>query len=277
MQLAGMSAGALALPLSSLGKIVTPEQLLAPGMDVAQKKRLADVALNAAKSNGASYADVRIARYLQQFIITREDKVQNILNTESFGMGIRVIANGTWGFCSTNILTPESVAAAVKDAVAIAKANSKYQKEPVKLAPTPAYGDVSWKTPIVKNAFEITVKEKADHLLAANAKAMENGANYINNTLFLVNEQKYFASTDGSYIDQDIHKTWPYFTVTVVDKASGQYKTRDSFSAPVGMGYEYLDGKRKTRSSHREMLFYIIRRTTCWKMLPVLPNRQSNC
>ncbi len=55
---------------------------------------MADVALNAARSKGATYTDVRIGRYLNQFIITREDKVQNIVNTESYGMGIRVIANG---------------------------------------------------------------------------------------------------------------------------------------------------------------------------------------
>ncbi|MFQ5677609.1 MAG: TldD/PmbA family protein, partial [bacterium] len=45
----------------------------------ADKKSLADVALDAARSHGATYADVRIGRYLNQFIITREDKVQNIV------------------------------------------------------------------------------------------------------------------------------------------------------------------------------------------------------
>jgi TldD protein len=74
---------------------------------------------------------------------------------------------------------------------------------------------------------------------------LENGANFVNSEIFLVNEQKYFASTDGSYIDQDIHRIFPSFTVTVVDKTSGQFKTRDSFSSPVGMGYEYLTLKSK--------------------------------
>ena len=45
--------------------------------------------------------DVRIGRYLNQSIITREDKVQNIANSESAGIGIRVIANGAWGFAAT--------------------------------------------------------------------------------------------------------------------------------------------------------------------------------
>lgn len=247
MQLAGMSAGAMLLPLSSFGHQVTQEELLLRGMDVSEKKKLSDIALNTAKSNGATYADIRIGRYLNQFVITRENKVQNIINTESFGTGVRVIVNGTWGFSSTDSVTQEGIIAATKEAVAIAKANSKFQKEPVKLAPVKSYGEVTWKTPITKNAFEIPIKEKVDLLLKANAKAMEKGASYVNNTLFLVNEQKYFASTEGSYIEQDVHRTWPYFSVTVVDRESGQFKTRESFSAPVGMGYEYLDGKAEDK------------------------------
>jgi TldD protein len=58
--------------------------------------------------------------------------------------------------------------------------------------------------------------------------------------LFLVNEQKYFASTDGSYIDQDIHRIWPNFVVTVINPQVGKFQTRDALSAPMGMGYEYL-------------------------------------
>ena len=60
--------------------------------------------------------------------------------------------------------------------------------------------------------------------------------------LFLVNEQKYFATTDGSYIDQDVHRIWAPMTVTAIDKASGKFRTRDGLSSPMGMGYEYLDG-----------------------------------
>lgn len=247
IQLAGMSAGAMMLPLSPFAKTIDPARFLDPVMDVKKKKQLADIALNAAKSGGASYADVRIGRYLNQFIITRENKVQNVVNTESFGTGVRVIADGTWGFASTNDVTEQGIVKAAKQAVAIAKANAKVQKEPVKLVPVAGYGEQSYKTPIVRNAFEVPIKDKADLLLKANAKAMEKGANYINNILFLVNEQKYFASTEGSYLDQDIHRTWPFFTVTVVDKESGQFRDRDSFSAPVGMGYEYLDGNPKDK------------------------------
>jgi len=242
IQYAGLGAGALMVPSLLMGSNIPAEALLNPGLDVAAKKVLANVALNTAKSAGATYADARIGRYLNQFVFTREDKVQNVVNTESFGIGIRVIANGTWGFASTNDVSDAGIKKATMQAVAIAKANSKIQKEPVVLAPVKSHGDVSWKTPIKKDFKEVPVSEKVDLLLSANAAAMENGANFVNSALFMVNEQKYFASTEGSYIEQDVHRIWPTFGVTAVDREAGKFKSRQAMSAPMGMGYEYLDG-----------------------------------
>jgi TldD protein len=243
VQLTGLGMGAMMVPSYVMGRAVSAEVLMEPGMDVASKKILADVALNTARNLGASYADTRIGRYLNQYVFTREDRVQNIVSTESFGVGIRVIANGTWGFASTNDVSEAGIKKATEQAVAIAKANAKIQKEPVELAPVKSYGEVSWKTPLEKNSLEIPVSEKVDLLLSANAAAMENGASFVNSALFMVNEQKYFASTEGSYIDQDVHRIWPTFGVTAIDKGTGTFKTREAMSAPMGMGFEYLDGK----------------------------------
>jgi TldD protein len=236
----GMGAGLLATPIPMLGKSIPVEELLNPGLNVVQKKQLADVALNTAKGLGASYADARIGRYLNQYVFTREDKVQNTVNTESFGIGIRVIANGTWGFSSTNDVSPDGIKKATELAVAVAKANSKIQTEEVVLAPVKGHGEVSWKTPIVKSSMEVPVSEKVDLLLEANARAMENGANYITTALFSVNEQKYFASSEGSYIDQDVHRIWPFMNVTAIDMSTGKFKNRQGLGAPMGMGYEYM-------------------------------------
>jgi len=244
IKMGGLGLGALILP--AYGRHVAAEVLLTK-MDAATKKKLADVALAAAKSGGATYCDVRIGRYLRQFVITREDKVQNVVNTESSGVGIRVIANGTWGLSATSDMDSDSVARAVKQAISIAKANSRMQASPVQLAPTKGVGEVSWSTPIVKNSMEVPIKEKVDLLLDVNASAMQAGASFIRSILFLVNEQKYFASSDGSYIDQDIHRIWAPTQVTAVDKATGKFRTRDGLSSPRGMGFEYLDAKPEHR------------------------------
>jgi TldD protein len=240
LYLTGMGLGASMLSrIPVLGSPVKHGGIL-QGADVALKKKMADVALNAARSKGATYTDVRIGRYLNQFVVTREDKVENIVDTESYGMGIRVIANGGWGFAATDRLDNDSIAKAAQMAVAIAKENARIQTEPVQLVPQKGFGEVSWKTPIEKNGFDVPIKEKTDLLLSVNDAALKGGANYVNSIIFLVNEQKYFASTDGSYIDQDIHRIWPTFAVTKIDAKTGKFETRQALSAPRGMGYEYL-------------------------------------
>ena len=228
------------------GKEISVEESLTP-VDIQLKKRMADVALNAARSKGATYADVRIGRYLNQVIATRESQVQNIANSESYGMGVRVIAHGSWGFAATNSLDNDSIAKAAEMAVAIAKGNAKLLLEPVQLAPQKGFGEVSWKTPLEINAFEVPITDKVGMLLNANSEAIKGGAKYVNSNLFMVNEQKYFASTDGSYIDQDIHRIWPTFTVTRIDPAGGKFETRNALSAPMGMGFEYLTPKESEK------------------------------
>ncbi|MFQ5677504.1 MAG: TldD/PmbA family protein, partial [bacterium] len=70
LHLTGIGVGSLLMPIS--GRSVLGAVTPIPNGD---KKTLADIGLNASKSSGATYADVRIGRYLNQFITTREDKV----------------------------------------------------------------------------------------------------------------------------------------------------------------------------------------------------------
>ena len=238
LSLSGLGMAGLMLPNA---RLIAAEELLAP-VDVAGRKALADAVLELARRGGASYCDVRIGRYLNQALITREDKVQNASNRESYGIGIRVIVDGAWGFAASNQQTADGVRTAVAQAIAIARSNARIQSRPVQLAPAVGVGEVQWRTPIRKNAMAVTVKDKVDLLLSINAAAINAGASFINSQLFLVNEQKYFASTDGSWIDQDVHRIWLPFTVTAVDRSSGKFRTRNGLSSPMGMGWEFLDG-----------------------------------
>jgi TldD protein len=238
IQTSGVAAGTLLLPeWSRAAAALVAKDPIA----VERKKVLADAALNAATKRGATYVDVRIGRYLNQSISTREQKVEWVASSETYGAGIRVIADGAWGFFATDQLTPETIARAAEEAVAIAKANARIQTEPVILAPQKGVGEVAWRTPIKVNGFQVPLADKVDRLLAANSAALKAGANFVNSQLFLVNEQKYFASTDGSYIGQDVHRIYPNFFVTAVDPTTGRFQTRRSISAPSGRGYEYLD------------------------------------
>ncbi|MBZ2205948.1 TldD/PmbA family protein [Massilia soli] len=240
LNISGLALGTMLVPI--FGNAVAADELLNPLADKF-KKALADTALNAATSAGASYCDVRIGRYLNQFITTRDLNVENITNTESVGVGVRVVCNGAYGFAATSDMSPDSVAAAARQAVAIAKANAKLQVEPVRLAPLKGVGEVKWATPIKKDWRAVPIKEKADLLIAANKAGLDGGANFMQSLMFQVNQQKYFASTEGSYIDQDVHRMWMPVFATAVDKATNKFRSRQGLSSPVGMGYEYLDAR----------------------------------
>lgn len=204
-------------------------------------EKLAETALTVARGLGASYADIRIARYRTQSVSTREQRVLNVSDSESYGFGIRVIVKGTWGFAASQIVTREEIAKVTKQAVTIATINSKLQKQPVTLAPVASYR-ATWNTPIRNNPFEVPLREKVERLLDINAEAMKiKGVSFCSSSAGFVNEHKFFASTEGSMIEQDLHRCSPSFTVTSVNRELGSFQTRNSYAEPSGMGYEYFE------------------------------------
>jgi TldD protein len=213
--------------------------LAAPPNDAASD--LADAALSAAKRAGASYADIRINRYRNQFIFTRDRRVQNIVNTEDYGFGVRVIADGTWGFASSSIVAKEEIARVAADAVSIARANKSINAEAVQLAPVEPFNG-TWNTPVVRNPFDMPLQPKLDLLMQINEEALKvPGASFVSAFMQFVHEHKYFASTDGSHIEQSLIRSYPSFSVTAVDSAGGKFYARRALTAPMGMGYEYVE------------------------------------
>jgi TldD protein len=218
-----------------------PSNILLAYPPADEMRDLADAALAAAKRAGATYADIRINRYRNQFIFTRDRRVQNIVNTEDYGFGVRVIAEGTWGFASSSSVTKEEIARVAAQAVTIAKANKAINVEPVRLAPVEAY-DATWNTPVTKNPFELPLQPKLDLLLQIHEEALKvPGASFVSAFMQFVNEHKYFASSEGSHIEQSLVRSYPSFSVTAVDRATGKFYSRNALTSPMGMGYEYVD------------------------------------
>jgi len=100
---------------------------------------MADVALNAARSK-APLMRISIGRYLNQFIITRENKVLNVVDTSLMGWVSGSSPMGA-GFLGYDKLDKDSIARSAELAVSIAKENARLQSEPVQLAPQKGYGE----------------------------------------------------------------------------------------------------------------------------------------
>src|SRR5687768_16975656 len=106
-----LASGSLGL-LSACGKAAstpasTPNHLAEPPGPVfdPRTKALSDLALDVARKAGATYVDVRIADYRTQALRTREARVISLSDDSSRGFGVRVIAEGTWGFAASSQLS----------------------------------------------------------------------------------------------------------------------------------------------------------------------------
>ena len=91
-------------------------------------------AIETAKRRGATYSDARVMDIRQREIGTKNGEVGTLVESETLGIGIRVIAGGAWGFASTDRLTREGVQACAAEAVAIAKASALAKRADVALA-----------------------------------------------------------------------------------------------------------------------------------------------
>ncbi|HEV8542847.1 MAG TPA: metallopeptidase TldD-related protein [Verrucomicrobiae bacterium] len=217
-----------------------PLSIEAEGISEPNKPELAAIAIALAKKLGATYADIRINRYLHESVFTREERVLNVSQSRSFGFGVRVLFKGAWGFAASHLVTPEAVERVTREAMDIAKANAMYQQKPVELLPVEKIS-ATWKSAFKKDPFTVPTDTKIDFLLKLNQLALKTkGVSFVSSSLSLQNEQKFYASTDGSQTEQQIIRTYPSFTVTAVNKAAGDFQTRASLPAPKCIGYEYL-------------------------------------
>ncbi|HWN96504.1 MAG TPA: DNA gyrase modulator, partial [Methylomirabilota bacterium] len=108
-----------------------------PGLNSATKNELGDIAVALAKKLGATYGDIRINRYRTERISTRERQVQNVSLNQTFGFGVRVLVNGSWGFAASSEVTPNEVRRVTREAVDIAKANASHQRKRVQFLDVP--------------------------------------------------------------------------------------------------------------------------------------------
>ncbi|HEY2459533.1 MAG TPA: TldD/PmbA family protein [Candidatus Acidoferrum sp.] len=163
---------------------------------------LANEALATAKLRGAAYADVRVMHSRQRDLTTKNGQVGTLAQSESIGLGIRVLANGAWGFASTDRLTKEGVSACAAQAVLIAKASALAKRGEVVMAPEGAYVD-SWQSPFRKDPFEIPLEKQLALLLAAdNEMRRVKGVTLTETDMQFRKIDSWFASSIGSRIHQ---------------------------------------------------------------------------
>lgn len=194
-----------------------------------------------AKADGASYADARLVTLRRRTVEAREGRLTRKSDTSSHGVGIRVLYKGAWGFCCSSDTSADALKKCLSVALDSAKASVMHLEAMTELHPAPAAED-EWQSPISKDPFAVPVPRQAALLLEANARALKaKGIKYATAGMAFAREDKVFASTDGSFVQQRIYRTQPYMTVTAVDAAAGDFETRSLDAAPAQRGYEQVE------------------------------------
>jgi TldD protein len=162
----------------------------------------ANWALDTATARGASYADVRVMDIRSRDLSTKNGQMGTCAENESLGIGVRVIADGAWGFAATDRLTREGIEACAAQAVDIAKASALAKRHDVVMAPELPYVD-TWQNPFIKDPFRIPMEQQLDLLLAADAEMRHaQGVTLAEASMNFRRIEQYFASTIGSRIHQ---------------------------------------------------------------------------
>jgi len=206
-------------------------------------KHLIQNVLDIAKIKGVSYADIRIVRRQNEEIEVKNGKVEALIHDEDFGFGIRVLFQGAWGFaCSPNV-TKREMEAVFGKALKIAKASTKVKGIEIRLSSSSPVTD-QYRTPVSIDPFEITPETKLSLLLHADETIRRNKKVKISEAFMgSYKTEKIFASTEGSYIEQEIVECGAGIAATAIEGSEIQVRSypnsfRGNFAT---QGYEWIE------------------------------------
>ncbi|MDP8220313.1 MAG: TldD/PmbA family protein [Candidatus Stygibacter frigidus] len=204
-------------------------------------RHLLDVAMNAAVSLGADYADIRIQKTRREFIFLRNLSLKNTSNSLTYGYGIRVFKNGAWGFAHSNVFTPDAVKSTVQKAFEIAHQSSRVPYgNGLKLAAERAYID-TYRTPLTIDPFSVDINDKIDLMMEVNKTLLNFDKIKVATFMFEAQkDDKLFASTLGTNLDLSTTFVYPTFTANAVGNNDSQ--SRSFNLGGYAGGWEYVLG-----------------------------------
>ena len=203
-------------------------------------------ALDAVVRRGIAYADVRAIDSRDREITTKNGKAAHVDSGESFGIGIRVLAFGCWGFAATDDLSNEGIDACAALAVEIARSGTAARKHDVVLAPEERH-EATWVSPINVDPFSIPIDRQLATLLAVDAELRRNPAiSLAEGSMHFERRRQVFVSTLGSVIDQTRYLSGAGFSaLSYKDNEIQKRSYPNSFGGQYQLkGYELVDELR---------------------------------
>ncbi len=208
-------------------------------MDIA---KIAADGLTAAQGHKAGYCDIRYEAIRDESLSHTDGEPDPIESSFTAGWAVRLLIGGAWGFAASDDAALP-IKKLVDRAASVAKASSRVQKDPVKLAPvTVEQGE--YQSSYTIDPFSVPLKEKIAYL--ADLDAAMAGYETINSRNCFASFRKldkWFFSSEGSELHQVIIHTGAGFSVGQMK--SHRERAERSYPRPSGQyavaGYELLD------------------------------------
>ncbi len=204
-------------------------------------RALGDAALARARELGAAHADFRFERVRYQYLGVRDGVLQGASDSEDLGFAVRVVHQGSWGFASGVVLTPDEAVRVAESAVAVAEVAAGMTTRPVELAEEPVHDDVTWVSAFDVDPFLVPVREKANVLIEWTEQLRRgSGVDHASASLQQVDEHKYYADLTGTRTTQRRIRLMPGFEA--MGAGADTFDSMASIAPPVGRGWEYVVG-----------------------------------
>ncbi len=260
----GVSLASQFVPMNPLLAAVGPVAEPIPPMDDPRLKSLITRALDAAKSSGAGYADVRLTHTISRSYVNNG---RNVRDAESITVGVRALTNGYWGFASGPAWTPDEMVRLGKEATLQAKVNSLGKERETLLAKAPVVADKHWTTPVKIDPFTVPPSQVYDMMagIAEYANRRPDCAGAGLGALFWL-QDKAFGSTEGSYCTQRLYRSSGSGQVTFNDTPQRRIGLPFESLSQAGIGYELFD-----EAALREEVDQLLDRARAEAKLPMKP------
>lgn len=195
------------------------------------------------KRSGVDYADIRLVRRTAESIAVKNENVESLSRDENYGFGIRALYSGAWGFAASSIVSAAEMKRVANRAIEIARASATTLKQPVVLAECDPYVD-TYVSRCEVDPFEVPLEDKIELLLEVNSiLRKDRRAKVAKGNMDFYKTHKFFASTEGALLEQEILESGAGMEVTAIeggevqkrsypDSHGGDYATR---------GYEFVE------------------------------------
>jgi len=206
-------------------------------------KDLINSVLDLAKLKGIDYADIRVVRRQVQEIEVKNGNVEALTHDEDFGFGIRILFRGAWGFACSSKVNRREMETVFGKGLKIAKASSKAKGKEILFSP-PSPKVERYETPISVDPFSVPPETKVNLLLTCDETMRRHNKVKISEAFMgSYKTEKTFASTEGSYIEQEIVECGAGIAATAIEGGEVQVRSypnsfRGNFATK---GYEWIE------------------------------------